>query len=50
MATSATKEYDLSKKKSIGGEKTDWEFADSKGAGKSAVKDIKKASGMNGNK
>ena len=46
MATVASGPYNLSKKKSIGGEKTNWEFGDSQGAGKSAVKNVKAASGV----
>jgi hypothetical protein len=46
MATQASAEYDLGKKKSIGGARANWEFGDSKGGGKSAVKDVKKASGV----
>ena len=46
MATQASPEYNLAKKKSIGGNKSNWEFGDSKGAGKSATKDVKAASGI----
>lgn len=46
MPTNATSEYNLAKAKSIGGEKTNWEFADAQGAGKSAVKDVKAATGV----
>jgi hypothetical protein len=48
MATQASPAYNLGKKKSIGGNKANWEFGDSKGAGKSATKDVKAASGVTG--
>lgn len=46
MATEASKDYNLKSAKSIGGETTNWEFADKMGAGKSAVKDVAKATGV----
>jgi hypothetical protein len=46
MATQASPEYNLGKNKSIGGPKTNWEFGDSQGAGKSATKDVNAASGV----
>ena len=46
MATESSPEYNLAKAKSIGGEKTNWEFADAQGAGKSAVKDVNMATGV----
>ncbi len=46
MATQASKDFNLAKAKSIGGEKTNWEFADAQGAGKSAVKDVNAATGV----
>lgn len=48
MATVASPAFNLAKKKSIGGEKTNWEFGDSQGAGKSAVKDVSKAAANEG--
>lgn len=46
MATQASPEYNLAKKKSIGGNKDNWEFGVSQGGGKSAVKNVKAASGV----
>ena len=46
MATLASPEFNLEKNKSIGGEKTNWEFGDAQGAGKSATKDVAAASGV----
>jgi hypothetical protein len=48
MATEASPEYNLAKKKSMLGDKENWEVANSKGAGKSAVKDVAKATGTTG--
>lgn len=50
MATEASPQFNLAKKKSIGGDQDNWEFADQQGAGKSAKKDVDNASGLNGNK
>jgi len=48
MATEASADYNLAKAKSIGGERTNWEFADAQGAGKSAVKDVSGAAQSGG--
>lgn len=50
MATKASPEFNLAKKKSMMGPKENWEVGDAKGAGKSAVKDVMKATGTTGKK